>query len=384
METVGRLAGGIAHEFNNLLQAIQGYTICAMDGLSQGDGRRLDLQEVLKAVERAALLTRQLLGFSRRSMLQPRNVDVNAMVADFVKLTRPLLGERIEFRTEYGSDVGTVHADPGELHQVLLNLCINSRDAMPSGGRLLLETRSVVLSVPCRNNGFRVEPGPYVRLSVVDTGCGMPPEVREHIFEPFFTTKEVGKGTGLGLAMVYGIVQQHAGMIRVDSEPGNGTTFDVFLPKGGTPDAENAPRTEMRRAPRGTETILVAEDDPAVHGVLSRVLRNAGYSVLVASDGEQAIQLFENNRDRIALAILDAVMPKLTGQQVCRRIRQMRPGTGVIFCTGYDPETARCGLPAEENIRHIEKPIHEEDLLCAVREVLDEARRCHLVGEATP
>ncbi len=354
-----------------------------MKGLARQEQRYSDLKEVLKAAERAATLTRQLLGFSRRSMIQPSNVDVNGMVADLVKMMHPLLGAHIELKTIFGSNAGTVYADPGELHQVLVNLCINARDAMPSGGSLVLETEGVTLNTSCQENGFHLQAGRYVMFRITDTGCGMAPEVREHIFEPFFTTKGAGEGTGLGLAMVYGIVQQHGGNIRVESEPGRGTTFELYIPAGGHVVNNVEPAVERSLPPRGTETILLAEDDPMVRRFAIRFLQEAGYSVIASADGEEAFQQFENNKDQISLVILDAIMPKLTGQQVYRRIKEVHPETRVIFCTGYDPETAESNAIVEEGLRLIGKPFNGDTLLRTVREVLDEAWRCALVEDTT-
>ena len=233
LEAVGLLAGGIAHEFNNLLQVIGGYTTCAMEGLSPQEQRYEDLQQVRTATDRATALTRQLLGFSRRRILQPDNVDPNQLVGDLARMLQTLVGDRISVEVALREDIGTVYADPGELQQALLNLCLNARDAMPSGGTLLLSTERVILSEALWEPRFEIEPGRYVVFGVADTGQGISAAVRQHIFEPFFTTKEVGKGTGLGLAMVYGMVQQHKGAIHVYSEPGKGTTFKVYLPSGG-------------------------------------------------------------------------------------------------------------------------------------------------------
>ena len=297
-------------------------------------------------------------------------------------MVRPVIGEHIDLDTVLGADVGTVYADPGELQQMLLNLCVNARDAMPSGGKLLLRTECAILSGPSWDFEFQTEPGRYVVFSVTDTGCGMSHEVRQHIFEPFFTTKEVGKGTGLGLAMVYGLVQQHKGAIHVYSEPGRGTTFKVYLPSGGE-NNEDEFAVEPRLMPRGTETILVAEDEPMVRSFAVRTLEKGGYTVLAASDGEEALRVFEENRTAISLVILDAIMPKLTGHEVYRRIKAVHPETKVIFCTGYDPETAQSSFIVQENVALIEKPFDADTLLRAVREVLDEEAQCQLVTQTT-
>ncbi len=382
LEAVGLLAGGIAHAFNNLLQVIGGYAACAGEGLSPQDERCKDLQQVRTAADRAAVLTRQLLGFSRRRVLQPDDVDPNQLVADLAKMLQPLVGGRISVNVVLGEDIDTVYADLGELQQVLLNLCLNARDAMPSGGTLLLSTDTVILDESVSEPGLRVEAGRYVVFGVTDTGEGMSAEVQQHIFEPFFTTKDVGKGTGLGLAMVYGVVQQHKGTIHVQSEPGKGTTFRVHLPSGGKHGGEE--RTEKSApAPRGRETILVAEDDPLVRNLAVRILEKGGYMVLAASDGEEALRLFKENRNHIALTLLDAIMPKLTGHEVYRRMKADYPAAKVLFASGYDSETAQSGFLLQQRLRLVEKPFDAETLLRTVREVLDEDTSCLPMAETT-
>jgi len=370
IEALGQLAGGIAHEFNNLLQAISGYTRYAMEGLSPEERRYEDLQQVVKASDRATTLTRQLLGFSRRHPIEPRNLDPNQVVADVADMLRPTIGEHVSLEVIPGNNVGTVYADAAELQQSLLNLCINARDAMPSGGRLLLKTDTVVLTKAFRDPRFHITPGRHVVFSISDTGCGMSAEVQRHLFEPFFTTKGVGKGTGLGLPMVYGTVQQHNGAIDVSSEPGKGTTFNVYLP---TADkyAEDDTIEEPAHLPGGTETILVAEDEPMVRSLAVRILESAGYTVLAACDGDEALQVFEENRSAISLVLLDAIMPKTTGYEVCRRITTARPQVRVVFISGYDPDATQCDFIVEENLRLIEKPFDAAMLLNTVREVLD-------------
>ena len=370
LEAVGHLAGGIAHEFNNLLQAMQGYTRFAMEGLPPDEQRYEDLGRVVQATQRATTLTHQLLGFSRRQLLQRKRLAVNDLANDVVKLLSPLIGEHIDHKTILDEGAGTVNVDPGEFQQVLVNLCLNARDAMPSGGELVLKTEGVVLSEAFCEAHENVAPGQYTVLSVSDTGCGMPPEVKERAFEPFFTTKDVGKGTGLGLATVYGIVQQHGGAIYVYSEPGQGTVFKIYLPTVDSP-AENGGFEQPAPARGGHETILVAEDEPVVQDIVTRVLQESGYTVLLASDGEEALRVFHENRSNISLALLDAVMPKLNGREVCRRIRAECPETKVVFCTGYDPETAQSQSIVDDNLRLVQKPVSPEDLLDTVRDVLD-------------
>jgi len=370
LEAVGQLAGGIAHEFNNLLQAIRGYTQFAKEGLSAEEARYQDLEQVCKATDRAAALTRQLLGFGRRQILERKNVNANDVLADLTKMIRPVIGEHIEQELKLDGDVGTVHADPGELQQAMLNLCLNARDAMPSGGMLLIRTQKIVVAEPIAASEGTVSPGTYAVLSVTDTGCGMTPEIKERIFEPFFTTKEVGKGTGLGLATVYGIVRQHGGTIHLYSEPGQGTTFKIYLPTiDTTPDTAEAGHAAS--VVGGTETILVAEDEPVVREITVRVLEQAGYRVLEACDGEETLRIFDENREDVELLLLDAVMPKLSGREVFQEIKARMPAVKAVFCTGYDPETAQYCSIAQENVRLIQKPIDSAGLLRSVREVLD-------------
>ena len=273
-------------------------------------------------------------------------------------------------------------ADAGELQQALLNLCLNARDAMPLGGKLILTTKEIALSETAWNLGFRTKPGRYVVVQVADTGCGMSPEVRQRIFEPFFTTKAVGKGTGLGLAMVYGIAQQHNGAIEVASKPGRGSTFSLYLPCGRVEPDENRP-VEVRHAPHGSETILLAEDEPLVRSFTVRILERAGYRVLAASDGDEALRIFEEHQARISLAILDVVMPGPSGREVYQRLKEASPGIRVAFCSGYDPDTARSSFCVPDHVRLIEKPIDADALLLAVREVLDEGPAYPAAVEAT-
>ena len=370
LEAVGQLAGGIAHEFNNLLQAIGGYANCAKEGLAPEEQRYQDLQQVLSAAERAGGLTRQLLRFSRRRVLQPAIVDPNQVVANLAEMLRPLIGEHIALEMALGNDAGTVQVDADEFQQALLNLCLNARDAMPAGGTLTLRTGSVTLRNPLWDSRFQITPGRHAVLSVSDTGCGMSAEVQRRIFEPFFTTKEVGKGTGLGLAMVYGVVQQHQGAIHVYSEVGKGTTFKIYLPMAGK-SAGNGHTEDPLPAPGGSETILVAEDDPFVRDLAVRILEKNGYTVRVASNGEEALRIFEQDPAAISLMLLDAIMPKLSGHEVYRRVAAEHPQIKVIFASGYDPEAAGCKFLLEERWRLIEKPFDAAVLLHAVREVLD-------------
>ena len=370
LEAVGSLAGGIAHEFNNLLQAIRGYTKYAMEGLEPEEQRHQDLTEVIKASDRAATLTRELLGFSRRQTLERTKLDPRELVGDLAKMLRPLIGEQIDLQISLAEDTGTLLADRGLLQQMLLNLCINARDAMPDGGRLVVKTQRVELNEKYCEVHPAVKPGTYVMFSVADTGCGIPPEVKDRIFEPFFTTKGVGKGTGLGLAMVYGCVQQHDGTINVYSEPDLGTTFKIYLPIA-TKAGPLADEVVALAAATGRETILIAEDEPMVRNLAVRILKGAGYSVLVASDGAEAVELFEAHAATISLVLLDAVMPRLTGHQAYDRIKLKNPAMPVVFASGYDPETGQVKRLLDEGVRMVQKPFDPDLLLRILREVID-------------
>ena len=370
MEAVGTLAGGVAHEFNNLLQAIQGYTRYAMEGLDAEDERQKDLQQVINASDRATTLTRQLLGFSRREVLQMADIEPNSLIRSLVKMIQPLIGAHIKIEISLDEKVGTIYADAGHLQQMLMNLCVNARDAMPEGGQLSIKSQDLWVDQEFCDFHADMKPGRYWMLSVADTGCGMPADVKDHIFEPFFTTKDVGKGTGLGLSMVYGMVQQHAGAIRVYSEPGIGTTFRIYLPTADHAVA-NSRSPERKPVSGGSETILIAEDDPMVRELAVRMLQGGGYQTITAADGEEAVRLFEENADRIALALLDVVMPRLGGRDAFHRMKAIKPTVQVIFCSGYDPDMAQVGFVMDDDLRLIQKPFDPQLLLATIREVLD-------------
>ncbi|MBC8871914.1 MAG: response regulator [Planctomycetes bacterium] len=369
LEAIGSLAGGVAHEFNNLLQAIRGYNQFAMDQLSADDQAYQDLQQSLVATDRAAALTRQLLNFSRRESLSKTAVDLNDVVQAVVKMMQPVIGERIQICTDLDNEIGTVLADPTMLQQALMNLSINSRDAMPEGGKLIVRTDTIAISEMYADTHPDVRPGHYARIIITDTGHGMSPEVRQRIFEPFFTTKEVGKGTGLGLAMVYGVVTEHTGAVHVYSEPGEGTTFRIYLPLQDAPTA--CPVVPMEGPQGGTETILVAEDEPLVRDTAIRILRQAGYVTLAAENGEEAVRLFEENSEIVSLALLDLVMPRMSGRDAFTRMKQINPAIEAIFCTGYDPLANQATAIASDEAEVIEKPFQPEALLHAIRNTLD-------------
>jgi two-component system cell cycle sensor histidine kinase/response regulator CckA len=369
LEAIGLLAGGIAHDFNNLLTAIGGYTDMVLETLGSDDGRRDELQEVAKAAQRGSALTRQLLAVSRRQVLQPTVLDVNAMVASVQKLLHRTIQEDIEVQLELSSALEPVRADRGQLEQVLLNLAINAGDAMPQGGRLRLATETVDLDEPAARRRPPMPPGRYVRLTVSDTGIGMTPEIQTHIFEPFFTTKAQGRGTGLGLATVYGIVKQSGGFIWVQSAVGQGTTFEIYLPvvQEAIEWAVDIPLTVEYGG--GSQTILLAEDDGAVRRFARDVLSKHGYVVLDARDGEEALALARRRRGVIHLLITDVVMPGLSGRDLAARVTAERPDLRVLYTSGYTGNVMmRAG--SDTDLRLLPKPFLPADLLRRVGETL--------------
>jgi PAS domain S-box-containing protein len=370
MEAIGGLAGGIAHDFNNLLSVILSFADFALAGVPKDDPVRDDLLEVKKAGERAAMLTRQLLAFGRRQILQPAPLDLNRVVAEFEKMLRRTIGEDIDFEQILAPDLGLVHADPGQIGQVLMNLVINAREAMPEGGKLTIETADVELDGEYAATHADVKPGPYVLLAVTDSGCGMEAETRERIFEPFFTTKS-GKGTGLGLSTVHGIVKQSGGDVWVYSEPGIGTTFKVYLPRL----IEHATFTPPSRGPEapaaGTETVLVVEDEEAVRNLVVRILRGAGYAVLPASNGAEALDVCGAHPGEIHLVLTDVVMPDMNGKALADRLAEARPGIRVLYMSGYTDDAIVHHGALDQETSFIAKPFNAADLARKVREVLD-------------
>ena len=371
MEAVGRLAGGVAHDFNNLLTAIMGYSELLLIRLDGSDPMRKNVEEIRKAGERAASLTRQLLTFSRKQVLQPQVIDLNIVVSGMEKLVRRLIGEDIDLRLGLQSPLGSVKADPGQLEQVILNLVVNSRDAMPRGGKLTIETKSVALGDDYIWKYPGAKAGSYVMLAVSDTGSGMSAEVQSHLFEPFFTTKEKGKGTGLGLSTVYGIVKQGNGNISVYSEGGRGTTFKVYLPLVDALAAEAKHPVEPEEGGAGSETILLVEDEQAIRGLMRTMLKMKGYTVLEASDGVEALSLFRGNEDRIDLVITDVVMPRMSGRELASRIATDRPRTKVLFMSGYSEEAVLYQGIFQSGTAFLQKPFSPDSLTRKVREVLD-------------
>jgi two-component system, cell cycle sensor histidine kinase and response regulator CckA len=368
LEAVGQLAGGIAHDFNNLLAAISGYGELAKDSLPLDSPARSDIDEVLRAAERAAGLTRQLLAFSRRQALRPEVVDPRSVVEHMTPMLGRLLGEHIALATTAAADLGHVRVDPGQLEQVILNLALNARDAMPDGGRLSIVLENVDLD-GVDTNGVPVSPsGPCVRISVADTGSGMDPETLARAFEPFFTTKGPGGGSGMGLATVYGIVEQSAGRIGAVSEPGHGTTISVDLPRSPEPIAGGEGSSAVGAAPRGTETILLVEDEHAVRTAVARMLRGLGYAVREAGSAEDGLAI-GTGADPVDLLVSDIQMPGLQGPELARRIRAVRPDLSVLFISGYAGDLPAPG--AVTGARVLGKPFDAAALGRAAREVLD-------------
>jgi PAS domain S-box-containing protein len=373
MEAIGRLAGGIAHDFNNLLTAIMGYAEFMSRHVPEGSPVSEGVEGIKKASERAASLTRQLLAFSRRQVLQPKVLDLNSVVADMERMLRRLIGEDIELVTRLAPGLGQVKADPGQLEQVIMNLVLNARDAMPEGGQLTIETANADLDETYARQHVAARSGPHVVLSVSDTGHGMDDHVLSRIYEPFFTTKEKGKGTGLGLSTVYGIVQQSGGHIWVRSEPGRGTTFKIFLPR--VEDTEGT-QEELQRSIeslRGTETILLVEDEEMVRDLARRVLADSGYSVLEASHGEEAIQLCKEQSRPIHLMVADVIMPHLNGYELAQHLSQICPGMKVLYISGYTDDPILYRNILDQGLPFLQKPFSPEMLVRKVREVLDGA-----------
>jgi signal transduction histidine kinase/ActR/RegA family two-component response regulator len=370
MEAIGQLAGGVAHDFNNLLTVIMSYSALLLDDFDAGDSRRLDIEEIAAAAHRASGLTRQLLAFSRKQVVQPRPTNVNDVIRNVENMLRRLIGEDIKFESTLAPDVGLVNIDPGQLEQVLLNLAVNARDAMPEGGTLQIITANIELGAAETGRQLSAPPGPYVLLSVNDTGAGIPPDVQKRVFEPFFTTKPTGKGTGLGLSTVYGIVKQLGGDLWLRSEPGKGTTFHVYVPRIQGESPEAIQRAKPVALPAGSGTVLLAEDDHALRALTERVLLSAGFTVLPARSGSHALEIARNHAGRIDLAISDVVMPELSGPEFVERLRRKRPGVRVLFVSGYtDDEVMRRGVLAGETA-FLQKPFAPEQLLQKIREVM--------------
>lgn len=370
MEAVGRLAGGVAHDFNNLLTVISGYSDLILAAPEDEENVRESARFISEAGSRAAALTQQLLGFSRQSMLKPEILNINIAIAESGKLLRRLLGSDIEFATVLHPSLHQTKVDPGQLDQVLMNLAINARDAMPDGGKLTIESSNVLLNDEYAATHLDCKTGPHVMLAVSDTGCGMKPDVVARIFEPFFTTKEKGKGTGLGMATVFGIVQQSGGCIHVYSEPGHGTTFKIYLPAVAGP-APAVDDTAARLGIRGTETILLVEDDERIRELALASLERFGYTILTATGGDDALRVVENHNNGVDLLLTDVVIPNFSGAELAARIQLLYPAIRVLFMSGYtDDAVIRLGL-LHGTVSFIQKPFGQVDLARKVREVLD-------------
>ncbi len=371
MEAVGRLAGGVAHDFNNMLTIISGYNRMLLDQLSPLDPLRGYAEEVLKAADRAGALTNQLLAFSRRQVLQPRVADVNSLVTGAERMLRRLIGEDVELVIRTAPDAGNLKADPGQIEQVIFNLAVNARDAMPTGGRITIETASAQLDKQYAKTHLGVKPGEYVLIAVSDTGHGMDAETKSHIFEPFFTTKEQGKGTGLGLATVYGIVKQSGGDIWVYSEPGKGTAFKVYFPRVYESEARPSRPGMSLEKNLGAETILVVEDEQGVRELIAEMLRQQGYQVLKAANGAEAIRIAEGHEGAIHMLVTDVVMPQMGGKQLADTLVPLRPAMKVLYLSGYTENTVVDHGVLVPGFEFLGKPFTHESLAKKIREVLD-------------
>jgi signal transduction histidine kinase/DNA-binding response OmpR family regulator len=372
MEAVGQLAGGVAHDFNNLLFVITGYTEIIMDKLPPESDLKNKAEQIMKAAQRAAKLVSQLLLFSRRQTMQAKQIDLNDLISNLMKMLTRVIGEHIALEINPGYNLKTVCGDPGQLEQILMNLCVNAKDAMNDTGRISIETRNILIDEEFCETYPWAKPGQYVLLSVSDNGTGIPYEIQERIFEPFFTTKEVGKGTGLGLAAVYGIVKSHQGLIHLYSDPGQGAVFKIYLPAMENSRAgADKEQQDAAAVSGGSETVLIAEDEELLRNLITGILKRAGYRVLSAHDGEEAIRLFNNHMQEINIALLDIVMPKISGRKVFEQIKFRRPYIPVIFMTGYSKGVLPIDFFPNTHYEMLQKPISRTDLLNKIRTALD-------------
>jgi two-component system cell cycle sensor histidine kinase/response regulator CckA len=371
MEAVGRLAGGVAHDFNNMLTVVTGYDRMILDELSPPDPLRGYAEEILRAAERAGALTNQLLAFSRRQIMRPRIVSVNSILSQTEKMLLRLIGEDVVLRLNLDPAAGNIQADPGHVEQAVVNLAVNARDAMPLGGRLTIETANVTLDEHYARSHMGVKPGEFVLIAVSDTGHGMDAETRRHIFEPFFTTKEKGKGTGLGLATVYGMIKQTGGDIWVYSEPGNGTTFKLYFPRVAEPATDSRQPKSGSALRASGETVLVVEDEKAVRDLTVRILQQLGYTILTAGDAAEALEIGRAHAGEIHLLLTDVVMPGMSGRQLADQLIQHRPGTRVLFLSGYTEDTVVHHGVLDAGVNFLPKPFSRENLARKLREVLE-------------
>jgi two-component system cell cycle sensor histidine kinase/response regulator CckA len=373
MEAVGRLAGGVAHDFNNLLMVISGYAEVLLEHTRRNDPLYPKIEAIHQATDRATTLTRQLLAFSRKQLLELKVVDLNLIVEDIKRLLRPLIGENIELQTQLAPDLGRTRADAGQIEQVLMNLVVNSKDAMPNGGKIIIQSANARLNPEdVRREYSYIQPGLYVVLSVTDTGEGMDRETQLRIFEPFFTTKEKGKGTGLGLSTVYGIIKQSGGYVLVQSEPGQGTTFRIYLPRVedalepvGTADTSSSQNG-------GSETVLLVEDEESVRQLVRETLESKGYKVLEADNGEAALRIVSNYSDKVDMLITDVVMPGMSGRELSARLCASRPQTKVLYLSGYTEDAIGHEGVVDPDTAFLQKPFTLQMLSRKVREVLGE------------
>jgi two-component system, cell cycle sensor histidine kinase and response regulator CckA len=370
MEAVGRLAGGVAHDFNNLLMVIKGHTELLLSALEPSNQITRKIEQIDRSADRATALTRQLLAFSRLQVLQPQIINLNAVVEEMGKLLPRLIGEDIELMIRTDDNLGTVRADASQMEQVIMNLAVNARDAMPNGGKLVIETANAELDQGYMASHPLMKTGPYIQLVVTDSGTGMDAETQAHIFEPFFTTKEKGKGTGLGLATVYGIVKQSGGFIWVYSELGKGTSFKIYLPRLDQVEDHVGGTIGRAELPRGTETVLLAEDEQDVREIAREFLESGGYRVMEAKDGAEAIQLAAKHRGKIQLLVTDMVMPGMTGQELAVQLQSEHPGLCVVFMSGYSEHAATEMANADPTVRLLTKPFSRSAILRTVGEIL--------------
>jgi two-component system cell cycle sensor histidine kinase/response regulator CckA len=372
MEAIGRLAGGIAHDFNNLILVIQGYCELVSTQLTKNDPLQKSIQQISKAGERAESLTQQLLAFSRRQVLKPKLFDLNKLVSEMKKMIRRLIGENIELLSLSDSKKGFIKADPSQIEQVIMNLVVNANDAMPAGGRLTIQTRNIRITkkIVCQHS--EVNPGYYVKLSVIDTGVGIEETILNHIFEPFYTTKEKNQGTGLGLATVYGIIIQSNGQICVSSEVGKGTRFDIYLHKVRASDERADKDLLSMESFGGDETILIVEDEESVRTLACEVLRTQGYNVLEAAQGGDALLICEQHKTTIDLILTDVIMPRMSGKELVKRLLPLQPNMKVLYMSGYDSGIIKDTQSANETFNFIQKPFKPKEMMRKVREILDQ------------
>ena len=370
MEAVGRLAGGVAHDFNNLLMVIKGHTELLLNALEPAETITRKIEQIDRSADRAAALTRQLLAFSRMQVLQPQIINLNSVVEEMGKLLPRLIGEDIELMIRTNEDLGTVRADSSQMEQVIMNLAVNARDAMPNGGKLVIETANAELDHSYMASHPLMKAGPYIQLVVTDSGTGMDAETQAHIFEPFFTTKEKGKGTGLGLATVYGIVKQSGGFIWVYSELGKGTSFKIYLPRLDQVEESIGATPSIAELPMGSETVLLTEDEQDVREIAREFLESGGYRVIEAKDGAEAIELAAQHRGQIQLLVTDMVMPGMTGQELAVQLQSEHPGLCVVFMSGYSEHAATEMANADPSVRLLTKPFSRAAILRTVGEIL--------------